>query len=67
MANTYQLVVSNIGCFNYTNKKQAISEYQEYVQASKSNIGLTSGEDVTLMKNDEIIKEHFGFNNLYQD
>jgi len=67
MKTKYQLIVSNIGCFDYTNKKEAFKDYNEYVGASKSNYGRASGEDVTLIESDNTIKEHFGFNNLYND
>lgn len=57
----YEVIVGNIGTVHDGfNKAAALKDYTHYVTASKSPYGRASGEDVTLWRDGEIIKEHIG-------
>jgi hypothetical protein len=58
--NQYNLLVGNIGNISYTNKNDAIKDYNHYVKISKKIITRCAGESVALFCNDEIIKEYIG-------
>ena len=64
MRTIYQVVVGNVGTMKYTSKKLAEDCYRTYVTLSTNNISRASGESVILFKNDEIIKEHLGDNEI---
>jgi len=57
----YQVIVGNVGMI-YTGivKSAALAQYKDYVYLSKKEIGRVSRESVTLMEDDEIIREHIG-------
>lgn len=59
----YQVIVGNLG-YGYTGNqlKPALENYAEYRRQSKANCGRVGGEDVTLLKDDEILLEHLGSN-----
>lgn len=59
--NKYQVIVSNLGTVVDTdNENEAINTYNHFVSMSKDGIGGPSGEDVTLMNDGTIAKEHLG-------
>lgn len=60
MKTVYQVIVGNIGTMEYTSKKLALECFNTYVSLSKSDTGRASGEDVTLMANDDPIREYLG-------
>lgn len=60
MKNQYEVVVSNIGTMTYKSKKLAYECYNAYATLSKRGETRAAGEDVTLLKNGEIVKEHTG-------
>jgi hypothetical protein len=64
MAN-YEVVVGNIGMvYSGSNASVARKKFATYVRASKSLGGRASGEDITLFKDDVIIKEWHGNNSV---
>jgi hypothetical protein len=58
--NNYEVIVGNIGTMNFTNQKIAIKTYNDYKRQSIGKVGRAADENVTLLKNGEIVKEHFG-------
>jgi tetratricopeptide (TPR) repeat protein len=57
----YVVVVGNIGTvYSGPSQSEAMKHYSEYVRQSKTGGGRAGGEDVTLFKNDQIVKEHEG-------
>jgi hypothetical protein len=59
--NRYEVIVGNIGTvYDGSNKKEAVRTYNIYVRQSKANYGRASGEDVYLMLNGDIDREHHG-------
>lgn len=59
----YEVIVGNIGTvYSGPNSKIARKTFSTYVKQSKTGYGRAGGEDVTLMKDREIIKEHYGDN-----
>jgi len=55
----YQVIVGNIGTvFDGDDLKNAKSTFKVYVEQSKSEFGRASGEDVCMMSDGEIVKEH---------
>jgi hypothetical protein len=59
----YQVIVGNIGTvYDGNDYFEACKVYGEYKQQSKGVSGRASGEDVTLMKDDELLFEHIGWN-----
>ena len=58
---TYDVVVGNIGTV-YTGgcHRFADEHYSEYVTQSKTGYGRAGGEDVTILKNGEIVREYIG-------
>jgi len=61
MKNNYHVIVGNVGTvYEGTNGFIAIKEYNSYVGISKNGIGRAGGENVTLIKNDDIYKEFIG-------
>lgn len=59
--NEFELIVGNIGTVYSGNSRTEVDKYfAEYVQQSKSGIGRASGENVTLMQNDEPVNEFVG-------
>ena len=60
MANQYEVVVGNVGTMTYKSKKLAYECYNAYVTLSKSGKTRAAGEDVTLLRNGEIVQEHTG-------
>ena len=56
-----EVIVGNIGCvYRGFDEDKAAQVYAEYVEQSKSGYGRAAGETVTLLIEDDIIKEHFG-------
>lgn len=60
MANQYEVVVGNVGTMTYKSKKLAYECYNAYVTLSKRGETRAAGEDVTLLRNGEIVQEHTG-------
>ena len=60
MANQYEVVVSHVGKLSYKSKKLAYECYNAYVTLSKRGETRAAGEDVTLLRNGEMIKQHKG-------
>jgi hypothetical protein len=59
--NEYQVIVGNIGTvYNGTNLATAKKVYREYWNQSDAQYGRASNEDVTLMRNGEPIRTHYG-------
>jgi hypothetical protein len=57
----YEVIVGNIGTvYSGASKAEAEKTYRTYVQQSKAGYGRASGEDVTLMVDGEIAREHYG-------
>jgi hypothetical protein len=55
----YEVVVGNVGNVHTGGSKAtAMTYFREYVEQSKSGCGRAGGEDVTLFKDGEIIKEY---------
>ncbi len=55
----YEVIVSNVGTvYSGTNQRQAIQVYREYLDMVRLSAGRCAGEDVTLMKDDEIEMEY---------
>lgn len=60
----YQLIVGNVGTvYEGPNGFEAMKQYWQYVACSKAPYGRASGEDVTLICDDEIKREFVGYNN----
>jgi len=60
----YQVIVGNVGkVYDGSNEFVACQTYDEYVILSEQAAGRASGEDVTLILGDKIVREHVGFNN----
>ena len=60
----YQVIVGNIGkVYDGSNEFSACQTYDEYVILSEQSSGRASGEDVALLLNDKIVREHVGYNN----
>lgn len=58
---TYEVWVGNVGRVRSgTSKRACMRAYAEYVLLSKQGYGRAGGESVTLMKDDEPIKEFQG-------
>jgi len=63
MRKQYEVIVGNIGkVYAGTNHATALEHFLEYVSQSESDYGRASGESVTLLQNDEIVREHIGAN-----
>lgn len=61
----YKIIVGNIGCVHEgNNTKQAIKEYDDWVKTSKALHSRASGEDVTLLRDEDVWKEYMGHNNI---
>ena len=58
--NKYNLVVGNIGNIDYSNKRLAIIDFNEYKDQSIKNYGRAGGEDVILFEGDNILMEYYG-------
>jgi hypothetical protein len=57
----YKVIVGNIGTVCRTNSRMAaVERYGDYVLQSTIGYGRAAGEPVTLMRDGEPIKEHFG-------
>lgn len=58
----YEIIVGNVGSVYYgTNGFEAYAQFQAYCGLSKASYGgRVTGEDVTLFKNGEIVKEYIG-------
>lgn len=58
----YQVIVGNIGTvYDGDNGFEANKQYNSYIGQSKAKFGRAAGETVTLMKDDDIHKEHIGW------
>lgn len=57
MKNQYEVVIGNVGTMTYKSKKLAYECYNAYATLSKRGETRAAGEDVTLLKNGEIVKE----------
>jgi hypothetical protein len=58
--NKYEVIVSNVGTMEFTNKRTAMSNYKTYVAMAQGKIGRVAGENVALVVNGEIVKEYVG-------
>ena len=58
----YSVSVGNVGNIACADKAEAEKTYAEYVEQSNSDSGRASGENVSLMKDGEPIKDHVGKN-----
>ena len=68
MKGTYSVTVGNIGTVRKAvGKQEAMKVYNEYVSQSKDGYGRASGEDVYIMKGEEIYKEYTGTLSLDND
>jgi hypothetical protein len=58
----YEVVVGNVGSVHLGKRRaEAVKRYQSYVEASKEIAGARCyGEEVTLLVDGEITKEHMG-------
>ncbi len=57
----YDVIVGNIGSVcQGTSKREALLTFKTYVDRSQSGHGRCAGEDVTMFRNAEIIKEYIG-------
>lgn len=57
--NTYEVLVGNIGMvYNGGNGKLAKKTFAEYVTQSANNYGRASGEEVAILKNNDILKTY---------
>lgn len=54
----YTLIVENLGTMPYDNEKDAMSDYNQYVYMSQDGYGRIADCIVTLMKDDDIIKQY---------
>ena len=58
---TYSVIVGNIGTVrSEVGRKEALQAYKEYKTQSETGYGRASGEDVYMMKGDEIVYEYTG-------
>jgi len=58
---SYQLIVGNIGTVHAsTSLTAALLHFREYQSQSESGIGRAGGENVTLLKHGEPVKEFIG-------
>lgn len=61
MKSLYEVIVGNVGTiYDGGSYREALKRFKTYVEISKSGSGRAGNEDVTLMRDGEIIKEHFG-------
>ncbi len=60
MKSNYQVVVGNVGTMDYTSKRLAEDCFKTYQTLSMQGITRAANEDVTLLKDGEIMVEHFG-------
>jgi hypothetical protein len=58
----YDVIVGNVGSVYYgRNRRKALATYKSYVAMSRENAGARCyGEDVALLTDSEIEKEHIG-------
>lgn len=65
--NHYQVIVGNIGTVHQGNTyNSAIKVFGEYKRQSVEGYGHAAGEDVTLIRDDEIIAEHAVFDDYFE-
>ena len=58
--NAYAVIVGNLGTvFDGANQRKAIRAFREYVSQSKAGYGRASGENVTLTRDGEPMREFF--------
>lgn len=61
----WEVVVGNVGkVYDDLSEEGAKATYKAYVDISKSGDGRAGGETVTLLRDDEIVEEHVGHNNI---
>ncbi len=59
--NIYEVIVGNIGTTTSTpDYKTALRDFIAYKTNSENGVGREAGENVTLMKDGEILEEYFG-------
>lgn len=64
----YEVIVGNVGrVYEGYDGSEASREYWVYVNVSESRTGRAGGEDVTLLANGSIKREHIGKNNEEND
>lgn len=57
----YEVIVGNVGSvYAGTSQREAHKRFTDYVLISKSGRGRAGDEDVTLLRDNEIIREHVG-------
>jgi hypothetical protein len=56
-SSNYEVIVGNIGTvYSGSNYEEAEEEYKDYLDASQSPYGKASGEEVTFLKDNEIVE-----------
>ena len=61
--NNYKVYCGNIGMVHEgESRDEAMLNYFEYVDQSKSGLGRAANEDVAIFEDDELIYEHIGTN-----
>jgi len=61
MKHEWEVIVGNIGTvYSGTNGFEARKKFSTYVKQSKTGYGRAAYEDVTLMKDGDMVKEHYG-------
>ena len=64
----YRVIVGNIGTVLETSRLSAAEDvYKDYIELSRNNYGRAAGEAVTLLEDDEPIKEHHGYQHMFED
>lgn len=64
----YEVLVSNIGLVAHgDNAFNANTVYNTYVGQSKRGMGRVAGENVTMLRNGEIVKEYIGHLHRMED
>jgi hypothetical protein len=61
MKSHWEVIVGNIGTvYSGGSALEAKRKFTTYVKQSKSGVGRAGGEDVTLMRDGEPVREHYG-------
>lgn len=58
---TYEVIVGNLGLVHNSEDEEAAQRaWRDYAELSASGYGRVANEPVTLLKDDEIVREHDG-------
>lgn len=61
MTYEWEVIVGNVGSvYAGTDRASALAKFDTYVALSKANVGRAAGENVVLLQNNAIVKEHDG-------